>query len=60
MAATTDTTEKSTQRITALLPPSLHSQVTTDATYRMTSVSAVVREILARHYRNGAKENPTA
>jgi hypothetical protein len=54
----TSANEKSTERIITLLPPSLRDQVATDAARRMLSVSAVVREILALHYRNDTKREP--
>jgi Tfp pilus assembly ATPase PilU len=60
MTTTTNTNEKSTKRVITLLPPTLHSQVLSDAAFRMTNVSAVVREILARHYRTGSREEEPA
>lgn len=60
MPTTTNTSEKSTERVITLLPPSLYSQVVSDAAYRMTSVSAIVREILARYYRPGSREEQPA
>jgi Tfp pilus assembly ATPase PilU len=60
MTTTAQNNEKSTERVITLLPPSLHSQVLSDAAFRMTSVSAVVREILARYYRPGSREEQPA
>ena len=46
--------EKSVRRVVTLLPPSLYRRVAAEATTRLISVSATVRQILADHYR--AKE----
>jgi hypothetical protein len=44
------------ERVTVLLPPELHAQVRHEADRRLLSMSAVVREILVRHFHNGHEE----
>jgi hypothetical protein len=56
MTTTADINEKATERIVTLLPPSLHGQLTADAAQRKTSASALVREVLARHYCQRSQE----
>ncbi len=46
-------TQRPTDRLTVLLPPWLFQCVVADARRRMLSLSAVVRERLASHYRDG-------
>jgi len=50
---TTADPQRPTDRVTVLLPPWLFRQVVTDARRRMISFSAVIRERLAEHYRDG-------
>ena len=50
---TTADPQRPTDRVTVLLPPWLFGQVVADARRRMISFSAVIRERLAEHYRDG-------
>ena len=47
--------QRPTDRVTVLLPPWLFRQVVADARRRMISFSAVIRERLAEHYRDGGE-----
>ena len=51
--STTASAERPTDRVTVLLPPWLFQHVVADARRRMISFSAVIRERLAEHYRDG-------
>jgi hypothetical protein len=48
--------QRPTDRVTVLLPPWLFRRVVTDARRRMISFSAVIRERLAEHYRDGVEQ----
>jgi hypothetical protein len=52
-SSTTADAQRPTDRVTVLLPPWLFRQVVADARRRMISFSAVIRERLAEHYRDG-------
>ena len=52
---TTSDPQRPTDRVTVLLPPWLFRQVVEDARRRMISFSAVIRERLAEHYRDGGE-----
>ena len=47
--------QRPTDRVTVLLPPWLFRQAVADARRRMISFSAVIRERLAEHYRDGGE-----
>ena len=51
--STMNHTQRPTDRLTVLLPPWLFQCVVADARRRMLSLSAVVRERLITHYRDG-------
>lgn len=51
--------QRPTDRVTVLLPPWLFRRVVTDARRRMISFSAVIREQLAEHYRDGEEPENT-
>ena len=48
----TQTDDRPTERVTALIPPWLYQRIQVDARRRMISLSAVVREQLAIRYRD--------
>lgn len=52
----TKTSDPKTARVIALLPQWLYGCIRREALKRMTSCSAVVREILAGHYRDQDNE----